>query len=133
MSEARIRFGSGTAVVTGGAAGIGEGFVLYLAQLGMTVVVADIDSGRAARVADGINAAGGSASSYGIDVTDAAAVEDMQVSKRLDFSGKLTSIGGSASWTSMSTVSSTVSVPLCQKCWRSVHPHASPICRLSAD
>lgn len=77
MSIARERFSSGTALVTGGAAGIGEGLVRHLADLGMTVVVADIDGERAAEVADQIGAAGGSAYPYAIDVTDPEAVDDM--------------------------------------------------------
>lgn len=77
MSSAKIRFSMGTAVITGGAAGIGEGFARYLASLGMTVVVADIDYRRATAVAEEVIAAGGSADPYQVDVTDAAAVESM--------------------------------------------------------
>ncbi len=75
-NEAAQRFSSGTAVVTGAAAGIGEGFARHLGLLGMHVVVADIDADRAAAVAAGIEAAGGSASSYAVDVADPRGVEE---------------------------------------------------------
>ncbi|PTR21606.1 hypothetical protein C8K36_11429 [Rhodococcus sp. OK519] len=77
MSTAQIRFSTGTAVVTGGAAGIGEGFVRHLAELGMTVVVADIDHRRAMDVAADVIGSGGSAYPYRVDVTDPAAVDAM--------------------------------------------------------
>lgn len=77
MSQAQHRFASGTALVTGGASGIGEGFVRHLAGLGMTVVVADVDAERARAVAQEVTAAGGSARAYPVDVTDADAVEAM--------------------------------------------------------
>ncbi|MHD0280855.1 MULTISPECIES: SDR family NAD(P)-dependent oxidoreductase [unclassified Rhodococcus (in: high G+C Gram-positive bacteria)] len=77
MSTAEERFSTGTAVVTGGAAGIGEGFVRHLARLGMTVVIADIDADGARAVAGDIVVAGGSAEPYGVDVTDPDAVEAM--------------------------------------------------------
>lgn len=77
MSSAPSRFGSGTALVTGAAAGIGEGLARHLATLGMTVVVADIDHRRADAVAASIIESGGAAEGFGIDVADAAAVEAM--------------------------------------------------------
>lgn len=77
MAMAHDRFSSGTALVTGGAAGIGEGLVRHLAKLGMTVVVADIDGGGAARLAKELGETGASAYGYEIDVTDAEAVETM--------------------------------------------------------
>ncbi|MBF6451145.1 SDR family NAD(P)-dependent oxidoreductase [Nocardia elegans] len=74
---ARERFSHGTAVVTGAAAGIGRGLARHLGELGMTVVVADIDADRAAQVAAEIVGTGGSAEGYGVDVADEAAVEEM--------------------------------------------------------
>ncbi|AYJ48315.1 SDR family NAD(P)-dependent oxidoreductase [Rhodococcus sp. P1Y] len=71
------RFTRGVAVVTGAAAGIGEGFVRHLASRGMTVVVADIDADGGERVAADIRAAGQSASAYAVDVTDYGAVDNM--------------------------------------------------------
>jgi len=76
-SSARERFSRGVAVVTGAAAGIGEGLVRHLSSLGMTVVVSDIDGGRAAKVVDEIVAAGGKAEPYAVDVADPDAVETM--------------------------------------------------------
>ncbi|ABH00082.1 probable short-chained dehydrogenase (plasmid) [Rhodococcus jostii RHA1] len=74
---ARERFSHGTAVVTGAAAGIGEGLARHLASLGMLVVVADIDADRARSVAVDIEERGGRAEGYGLDVGDAAAVHAM--------------------------------------------------------
>ncbi|MGA4792044.1 SDR family NAD(P)-dependent oxidoreductase [Nocardia sp. AB354] len=76
-TTARERFSRGTAVVTGAAAGIGRGLAQHLGGLGMTVVVADIDAGRAAEVAAAIVAEGGKAEGYGVDVADLAAVDAM--------------------------------------------------------
>ncbi|MFE1396973.1 SDR family NAD(P)-dependent oxidoreductase [Nocardiopsis dassonvillei] len=76
MSTAQERFGSGTALVTGGGAGIGAGFVTHLASLGTTVVVADIDADAAENTAEGVRASGGTAVALALDVTDADAVED---------------------------------------------------------
>jgi NAD(P)-dependent dehydrogenase (short-subunit alcohol dehydrogenase family) len=71
----RERFGGGTAVVTGGAAGIGEGFVRYLAANGTRVVIADIDGDRATALASELAADGALAEGRQLDVTDADAVE----------------------------------------------------------
>ena len=74
-ATARDRFGGGTAVVTGGAAGIGEGFVRYLAGIGMRVAVADVDEPAARELSDELTSQGASVTAYRVDVTDAAAVE----------------------------------------------------------
>lgn len=71
------RFACGTALVTGGGSGIGEGLVRRLAASGMTVVVADVDKGRAEAVASEVSAAGGAAVPYAVDVTDPDAVEQL--------------------------------------------------------
>lgn len=65
------------AVVTGGAAGIGEAVCRRLAQDGMSVVVADLDAEGARRVAEDIVRAGGEATPCEVDVTDEAAVTAM--------------------------------------------------------
>lgn len=75
MTISKERFGGGTALVTGGGAGIGEGFVRHLAALGMRVVVADIVRSRAEEVVAAVRDAGGAAEPYEVDVTDCAAVE----------------------------------------------------------
>jgi NAD(P)-dependent dehydrogenase (short-subunit alcohol dehydrogenase family) len=74
-ATARDRFGGGTAVVTGGAAGIGEGFVRYLAGIGMRVVIADIADAAAAALRDELAGEGASVTASRVDVTDADAVE----------------------------------------------------------
>lgn len=66
-----IRFDGKTAIVTGGASGIGFAIAQTLAQSGARVVVADLDGDAAARAADQI---GHRASSAAVDVTDADAV-----------------------------------------------------------
>jgi len=57
-------------VVTGGAGGIGSAACRAIAAEGGKVVVADLDAEAARFIADGIVAAGGSAVSAGVDVTD---------------------------------------------------------------
>jgi NAD(P)-dependent dehydrogenase (short-subunit alcohol dehydrogenase family) len=74
-STARERFSSGVAVVTGGAAGIGEGLARHIATLGMVVLVADVDDTRAKQVAAEITGAGGRAEAHRVDVSDPDDVE----------------------------------------------------------
>jgi NAD(P)-dependent dehydrogenase (short-subunit alcohol dehydrogenase family) len=62
------------AVVTGAGSGIGRSMSQLLARLGAHVHAADINGEAAARTADQIAAAGGSAQAHTLDVTDAAAV-----------------------------------------------------------
>lgn len=57
-----------TAVITGAGSGIGRASAHSLARRGVRVVVADIDTGRAAAVAGEITAAGGHAVPAGCDV-----------------------------------------------------------------
>ncbi|MCZ0944843.1 MAG: SDR family NAD(P)-dependent oxidoreductase [Gammaproteobacteria bacterium] len=58
-----------TAVVTGGASGIGAAISRLLARESMRVVVADIELGKAKQVAAEIRAQGGEASAVPVDVT----------------------------------------------------------------
>ncbi|HEY4022424.1 MAG TPA: SDR family NAD(P)-dependent oxidoreductase [Pseudonocardiaceae bacterium] len=77
VPTAQQRFSSGTAVITGAGSGIGEGLARHAAALGMTVVVADIDSDRAELVANSVIAHGGNALPHVVDVADAASIEDL--------------------------------------------------------
>ena len=70
--------GSGrVAVVTGGASGIGRALAEGLAAGGSAVVVADLDGAEAELVASGIRTAGGEAAAVTVDVTSAAAVDEL--------------------------------------------------------
>ena len=70
-------FAGAIAIVTGGAAGIGEALCLELGRRGARVVVADRDVGGAERVAAAINAAGGSAQAVACDVTSPEQVREL--------------------------------------------------------
>jgi 3-hydroxybutyrate dehydrogenase len=63
-----------SAVVTGGASGIGAAAARALAEAGASVTVADLDGDRAAAIADPI---GGR--SWQVDLTDTAALEDLRL------------------------------------------------------
>ncbi|MGV0780818.1 SDR family oxidoreductase [Mycolicibacterium sp. XJ775] len=75
--SAREVFGGGVAVITGAGAGIGAGLARYASQLGMTVVLVDINAAAVAGLRDEIVAAGGMATDVVCDVRDAAAVQAM--------------------------------------------------------
>lgn len=67
LSDLRGRLG----LVTGAGSGIGEALAHHAAtRIGMTIVVADRDAGRAAAVVARITADGGSASAVAMDVAD---------------------------------------------------------------
>ena len=66
---------AGVALVTGGAAGLGEAIARRLAADGAAVVVADVDAAGAERVAASITADGGTAAAVPCDVTRTADVE----------------------------------------------------------
>lgn len=74
MNKAEI-FKGRTAVITGAGSGIGEGLARVAAAIGMNVVLADVVEDRIARLAVGIEAAGGSALPVATDVGDVAALE----------------------------------------------------------
>ncbi|MBK7974634.1 MAG: SDR family oxidoreductase [Deltaproteobacteria bacterium] len=66
-----------TAIVTGGASGIGRALGAELARHGARVVLADLDGAAAERAAAELAARGGAASAAALDVTDAGQVEDL--------------------------------------------------------
>jgi NAD(P)-dependent dehydrogenase (short-subunit alcohol dehydrogenase family) len=70
-------FSGGVAVITGAGAGIGAGLARRAGSLGMTVVVTDRDSARAAEVAGQIIAAGGRAEAIAVDVSNPAALDTL--------------------------------------------------------
>src|SRR4051812_36229712 len=69
-----------TAVVTGGASGIGRALATALSGRGVHVTVADIDTGRAEKVASGLE----NATAAGLDVTDAGAVAELMRSVKAE-------------------------------------------------
>ncbi len=69
-----IRFDGKTAIITGGASGIGLGIATELAMSGASVILFDIDDAAAAAACRQIAAAGGTADAAHVDVTDIAAV-----------------------------------------------------------
>ena len=73
------RFAGATAIVTGGASGIGKELAMELARRGCEVVLADLQSDLAQANAKEINAEGGSAQAAGVDVTDFSAVQELIV------------------------------------------------------
>ncbi len=105
----RIRiFNGATAIVTGGASGIGRALAEELAKLGCEVVLADLQIELAEEVASEIRASGGKAKAVKIDVTDFPSMEHLaqetfKRTGRLDyiFNNAGIVIGGSVtSWTS---------------------------------
>jgi NAD(P)-dependent dehydrogenase (short-subunit alcohol dehydrogenase family) len=95
------------AVVTGGASGIGRAIVLALADRGAHVVVADIDAGHAARVAEEAAAEGVHAVAVACDVAKEAQVEALAESAwqrfgRVDVLFNNAGVGG-ATWLLEST------------------------------
>jgi len=66
-----------TAVVTGGASGIGEACARRLAKEGYRIAILDINVARGGEVAKEIERSGGAATAFHCDVTDAVALEDL--------------------------------------------------------
>ncbi len=67
---------SRTAIVTGGARGIGAAVACRLAEDGHAVAILDLDGATAEQTAQDIVARGGRAVAVGVDVSDAARVRD---------------------------------------------------------
>lgn len=70
-------FAGRTAIVTGGASGIGRALGAALAAGGARVVLADLDGAAATRVAAQLAATGGAVTGAALDVTDAAQVSEL--------------------------------------------------------
>jgi NAD(P)-dependent dehydrogenase (short-subunit alcohol dehydrogenase family) len=76
QSDKTIRiFDGATAIVTGGASGIGRGLAEELVKRGCEVVLADLQIDLAEEVASGIHAAGGKAKAVKVDVADFPTME----------------------------------------------------------
>jgi NAD(P)-dependent dehydrogenase (short-subunit alcohol dehydrogenase family) len=69
MTEHEEKLSGGVAVITGAGSGIGAGLARRAGALGMTVVLADINSEAAQRVASEIEAAGGQGEAIRVDVS----------------------------------------------------------------
>lgn len=74
-----INLNEKSAIVTGGASGIGRGICLVLAEQGANIAVADMDIERAESVAAEVAEMGRKSLTIGVDVTDRASVEAMVV------------------------------------------------------
>lgn len=77
-----------TAIVTGGAHGLGRAIALRLASDGADVMVTDLLGSDAEAVADEIRSAGGNAASFQVDVSDPGAVGAM-VMATIDAFGRI--------------------------------------------
>lgn len=87
--EKRIRiFEGATAIVTGGASGIGRALSEELARRGCEVVLADRQVALAEAVSTGINALGGKARAVEIDVTDFPAMVQL-VQQTIEHTGRI--------------------------------------------
>ena len=88
-SKKAIRiFNDATAIVTGGASGIGRALAEELARRGCEVVLADLQIEMAQDVASQIQASGGKAKAVKVDVTDFPAMERL-VRETVESSGRL--------------------------------------------
>ena len=82
-----MQFTEKVAIVTGAGGGIGQAYAEALARDGAAVVVADINTGGADRVAAGIVAEGGTAIAVPVDVSDPESVGAMADRTQAEFGG----------------------------------------------
>ncbi|MFE3444897.1 SDR family NAD(P)-dependent oxidoreductase [Nocardia sp. NPDC059180] len=74
-------------VITGASFGVGEATAIMLAEAGARVVLGARSLDRLREVADAINANGGQASAYRLDLTDEASVSEFASAVLFDFGG----------------------------------------------
>jgi 3-oxoacyl-[acyl-carrier protein] reductase len=72
-----VRLDGKVAVITGAGRGLGKEAALLFAKEGAKVMVCDINQESAEEVASSVNAGGGEALAFRVDVTDAASVQAM--------------------------------------------------------
>ncbi len=81
------QFKEKVAIVTGSGGGIGQAYAEALAREGAAVVVADINTDGAQKVADGIKGEGGTALALRVDVSDPASAKEMAAATLAEFGG----------------------------------------------
>lgn len=73
------------AIITGAGSGIGAATAILLAKEGAAVVLADLDEAAAHRVREEVAVAEGHATACGVDIRDAASIDDMLAFTRREF------------------------------------------------
>lgn len=86
-----------TAVVTGSGSGIGRAIALRLVSCGATVAVADINHDRAKETVTAVEAAGGAAGAFEVDVADFESVRQLREDIRRAY-GTTSIIVNNAGW-----------------------------------
>ena len=81
------QFKEKVAIVTGSGGGIGQAYAEALAREGAAVVVADINTEGAQKVADGIKGEGGTALALRVDVSDPESAKEMAAATLSEFGG----------------------------------------------
>ena len=81
------QFKEKVAIVTGAGGGIGQAYAEALAREGAAVVVADINTEGAQKVADGIKGEGGNAIAVRVDVSDPDSAKEMAAQALSEFEG----------------------------------------------
>lgn len=77
LNEARARWSGTTAVITGAGSGLGAGFAEVAAEIGMSVVLADVDPDRLGETARRVEGAGATALALRTDVSRYGEVENL--------------------------------------------------------